>query len=110
MTYFNENFIQFFKDLAANNEREWFHANKKRYEKEVKIPFEKFVEDLIKAIHADDKTVDISQKKLFLESTGMFGFLRTKRPIKFKYLQLSLQEERRIKPPRVYIFKWDQNT
>jgi len=33
--------------LAANNNRDWYHANKSRYEKEVKKPFEAFITDLI---------------------------------------------------------------
>lgn len=29
----------FFEELAQNNHKEWFHANKKRYEEKVKLPF-----------------------------------------------------------------------
>ena len=43
MVYFTADFIQFFKELAANNHKEWFDANRKRYEKEVKTPFAKLV-------------------------------------------------------------------
>ena len=44
MKYFTSDFIEFFKDLAANNHKEWFHENKKRYEKSVKNPFTNFFE------------------------------------------------------------------
>ena len=47
MKYFSESYNSFFKELAANNNRDWYHANKSRYEKEVKKPFEAFVADLI---------------------------------------------------------------
>lgn len=47
MTYFTPEFIKFLRELPANNNRDWFQENKKRYEKFVKIPFEKFVSDLI---------------------------------------------------------------
>jgi len=47
MKYFNESYNLFFKELAANNNRDWYHENKSRYEKEVKKPFEAFVADLI---------------------------------------------------------------
>lgn len=35
--------LDFLSDLAANNEKEWFHANKKRYERELKQPTRAFV-------------------------------------------------------------------
>ncbi|MCB9260834.1 MAG: DUF2461 domain-containing protein [Flavobacteriales bacterium] len=47
--YFNKAFVDFFKGLAANNNREWFLDNKKIYDKEVKKPFEQLVADLIEA-------------------------------------------------------------
>ena len=47
MKYFTEDFSQFFKDLAVNNNTEWFHANKPRYEKSVKEPFEYFIEKIL---------------------------------------------------------------
>jgi len=104
MTYFNENFIQFFKDLAANNEREWFHANKKRYEKEVKIPFEKFVEDLIKAIHADDKTVDISPKEAIFRIHRDVRFSKDKTPYKVQVSAIISSGGKKDKTtPGVYI-------
>jgi len=50
MKYFSESFNHFFKDLAANNNRDWYHANKSRFENDVKKPFEAFITDLIAAI------------------------------------------------------------
>ena len=49
MNYFIPEFLQFLRELPANNNREWFQENKKRYEEFVKIPFEKFITDLIEA-------------------------------------------------------------
>jgi uncharacterized protein (TIGR02453 family) len=40
---FNEEFFEFFRDLEANNEREWFAANKPRYQSEVLEPSFDFV-------------------------------------------------------------------
>jgi uncharacterized protein (TIGR02453 family) len=50
MQYFTDDYLQFFKDLATNNNKEWFHSQKKRYEESVKKPFAKFTEDLIKEV------------------------------------------------------------
>ena len=47
MSHFTPDFIQFLRELPANNNRDWFLENKKRYEKSVKIPFEKFISEFI---------------------------------------------------------------
>lgn len=50
MSYFNNAFIKFFKELSKNNKTEWFNENRKTYEKEVKEPFSFFVEEMIQRI------------------------------------------------------------
>ena len=42
---FDPEFFEFMADLAANNDREWFAANKERYEAEVLEPALAFIED-----------------------------------------------------------------
>ena len=34
--------MEFFKELAANNSKDWFDVNRKRYKDSVKDPFDKF--------------------------------------------------------------------
>lgn len=43
--YFSRKTFQFLKDLASNNNREWFAANKHRYEEDVKDPALRFIND-----------------------------------------------------------------
>ncbi len=43
---FAEKMSAFFKELAANQNREWFHANKTRYEAEVRDPLRALLTDL----------------------------------------------------------------
>ncbi|MGB7491688.1 MAG: DUF2461 domain-containing protein [Thermoanaerobaculia bacterium] len=43
--YFNRAFFQFLEDLKQNNQREWFQANKQRYEDEVRHPAQQFISD-----------------------------------------------------------------
>jgi uncharacterized protein (TIGR02453 family) len=43
--HFGRELIKFLKDLRANNNREWFQANKQRYEKVVRDPLLRFVAD-----------------------------------------------------------------
>jgi uncharacterized protein (TIGR02453 family) len=63
MAWFTPDFNQFFKDLAKNNNKEWFDANRKRYETSVKQPFEAFVTEAIKRIAKHDKAMSALQSK-----------------------------------------------
>lgn len=75
MAYFTPNFNLFFKDLAKNNHKEWFHANKKTYLKEVKNPFYQFLQDLIAHIQTHH------DPELFLEVKN--AVFRINRDIRF---------------------------
>ena len=44
-TYFTPATFTFLQELAANNNREWFHARKSRYEEDVKDPALRFIVD-----------------------------------------------------------------
>lgn len=44
--YFTPETFKFFEDLSKNNDRDWFLANKDRYESHVKDPFLHFIADL----------------------------------------------------------------
>jgi uncharacterized protein (TIGR02453 family) len=43
--YFGSEFFQFFRELSANNRREWFQTNKSRFETEVRDPMIRFIGD-----------------------------------------------------------------
>lgn len=43
---FDSQLLRFFQELERNNRREWFEANKPRYEETVKAPFQRFVADV----------------------------------------------------------------
>ncbi|MCP4899141.1 MAG: DUF2461 domain-containing protein [bacterium] len=43
--HFTTEMFEFLTDLKANNKREWFQANKKRYEQHVKEPLLRFITD-----------------------------------------------------------------
>ena len=44
-SYFTDEFFRFLRELKKNNNREWFQANKQRYEKEVRDPALQFIAD-----------------------------------------------------------------
>lgn len=50
MYYFSEDFLKFMRELPSNNNRDWFNAQKERYVKKVRLPFEKFIGDFISEI------------------------------------------------------------
>jgi uncharacterized protein (TIGR02453 family) len=45
MGYFDKGLFDFLNDLEDNNNREWFNANKERYEADLKEPFLQFISD-----------------------------------------------------------------
>mgnify|MGYP006137333263 CR=1 FL=1 len=53
MIHFKRDFIDFFIELASNNNKEWFDANRVRYEKNVRDPFKDFVQHIIDLIAKD---------------------------------------------------------
>jgi uncharacterized protein (TIGR02453 family) len=45
--YFGRQLFEFFRDLKAHNDREWFLANRERYEAQVRDPFLRLLVDLM---------------------------------------------------------------
>ena len=84
MAWFTSDFNQFFKDLAKNNNKEWFDANRKRYEAGVKKPFEAFVTEAIKRIGKHDKSVSIEAKEAIFRINKDIRFSKDKTPYKLE--------------------------
>jgi uncharacterized protein (TIGR02453 family) len=47
MAFFTKDYLDFFIELAPNNNKEWFDSNRRRYEQSVKKPFADFVQHMI---------------------------------------------------------------
>lgn len=84
MAYFTQDFLDFFAELGANNNRDWFHDNKKRYEKSVKDPFKAFVSDLITEVGKVDKDVNIEAKDAIFRINRDVRFSKDKSPYKLQ--------------------------
>jgi len=82
MTYFSPDFAQFFKDLAANNNKEWFDENRKRYEKEVKDAFKNLVEDLIITMRKEEPELLVEAKDCIFRINRDIRFSKDKTPYK----------------------------
>ncbi|MDO5972128.1 DUF2461 domain-containing protein [Flavivirga aquimarina] len=59
-------YTDFFNELEENNYKEWFHANKKRYENDVKTPFLVLLSELLLTLNEwDSRILDDEKKALF---------------------------------------------
>jgi uncharacterized protein (TIGR02453 family) len=82
MAWFTPDFNQFFIDLAPNNNKEWFDANRKRYELSVKEPFEVFVADVIRQVAKVDPKVTITPREAIFRINRDVRFSKDKAPYK----------------------------
>lgn len=82
MKYFDSDFLDFFKELAANNHKEWFDANRKRYEASVKKPFEKFVAALLEESRQLDPSISAPAKDCIFRINRDIRFSQDKSPYK----------------------------
>lgn len=82
MKYFTPEYLTFFKELAANNNRDWFAANRKRYEQYVKIPMQMFIGDLITEMAKSDKKIQISPSEAIFRINRDIRFAKDKSPYK----------------------------
>jgi uncharacterized protein (TIGR02453 family) len=80
MKYFNPPFSKFFKDLAKNNNCEWFNENRKVYEKEVKIPFTRLVTDLADEIRKSEPGVPGKASEMMMRINRDIRFSKDKAP------------------------------
>lgn len=83
MAFFTPDFLQFFIDLAPNNNKDWFDLNRKRYEQSVKEPFKKFVDHLIAEVAKSDPIFkDIEAKDCIFRINRDIRFSNDKTPYK----------------------------
>jgi uncharacterized protein (TIGR02453 family) len=54
-SYFGRDTFNFLRDLADNNDREWFQANRDRFERHVKEPAQRFILDFAEPLAAISK-------------------------------------------------------
>lgn len=80
MTYFNPAFINFFKELSKNNNKEWFDTNRKTYEKEVKEPFAVFVQEMINRVQKHEPDVNIKPSDAIMRINKDIRFSKDKTP------------------------------
>jgi uncharacterized protein (TIGR02453 family) len=83
MTYFTSHFFDFFKQLAPNNNREWFHAHKYEYETFVKTPIQNFTEDVLRKLQTiDTRFSTLTYKDCLFRINRDIRFSKDKSPYK----------------------------
>ena len=73
-------YSSFFNELSKNNHKEWFHANKKRYEKDVKEPFMQLLETLLPSLREWDDRILPDPKKAVFRINRDIRFSKDKSP------------------------------
>ncbi|WP_136468191.1 DUF2461 domain-containing protein [Flagellimonas onchidii] len=76
----SKTYTSFFKELAKNNNKEWFHANKKRYENDVKEPFLGLLEALLSNLTNWDHRILADPKKAMFRINRDVRFSKDKTP------------------------------
>lgn len=74
--------LDFLKDLSKNNNRDWFHDNKKRYEKELKKPFENTIDAIIQEVQKVDPNIVVTPKQAIFRIYRDTRFSKDKSPYK----------------------------
>ncbi|MEO9512927.1 MAG: DUF2461 domain-containing protein [Flavobacteriaceae bacterium] len=70
----------FFKELSKNNNKEWFHANKKHYENDVKAPFLLLLDKVLEIITEWDNRFPQDPKKAMFRINRDVRFSKDKAP------------------------------
>ena len=81
-SYFSKDFHVFFKELAANNSKDWMDDNRKRYAQVVKKPFENFVEALQQAVSEFDEDITLKPGDSIFRINRDIRFSKDKTPYK----------------------------
>lgn len=82
MSWFSPDFIAFFKELASNNNKDWFDQNRERYETVVREPFKIFVQELISRMNEIDSSIAIQPKDAIFRINRDIRFAKDKSPYK----------------------------
>ncbi|MBK9248484.1 MAG: DUF2461 domain-containing protein [Ignavibacteria bacterium] len=80
MNYFNTSFLDFFKELSANNSTDWFNEHRKTYETEVKKPFASFVAEMITRIQKYEPAITIQPSDAIMRINKDIRFSKDKTP------------------------------
>jgi len=82
MAWFSLEATQFLGELAVNNDRDWFHSNRKRYETYVKAPMLAFAAEMIERMRELDPGITMLPKDSVFRIHRDTRFSKNKTPYK----------------------------
>lgn len=82
MSWFTPDAIAFFAELEQNNEKAWFEANRKRYEKSVKAPLLEFAAEMIERMREIDPEITMLPRNAVFRIHRDTRFSKDKAPYK----------------------------
>jgi uncharacterized protein (TIGR02453 family) len=83
MSFFTEDYLHFFIELAGNNHKTWFDENRKRYETSVKKPFYAFTQHVIDQLAKKDPAfAELQSKDCVFRINRDIRFSKDKTPYK----------------------------
>ena len=105
--HFDKKFFAFLRDLRANNQRDWFKANKQRYEEDVKHAALQFISDFTDPLHkistnyrADPRPVGGSMFRIYRD----VRFSKDKSPYKTAVgIQFRHKDRKDVHSPGFYL-------
>ncbi len=101
--FFTPDFNQFFIDLAANNHKDWFDVNRKRYEASIKKPFEAFVQAVIDTVKLQDPTISMRSGDAIFRINRDVRFAKDKSPYKLnRSAHVTASSKNDITHPGIY--------
>lgn len=92
--WFTEDTFQFLADLAENNDRTWFHANKKRYEVVCKTPMKSFAAEMIGRMQTLDPQISMTPSDAVFRIHRDTRFAKDKAPYKTNLAMLITRGEK----------------
>lgn len=96
--FFKQDFLDFFIELAPNNHKDWFDANRKRYENFVKDPFKDFVTHLIQKLAANNPQFkELEAKDCIFRINRDIRFSKDKQPYKLQVSAVVAPEGKKSK-------------
>jgi uncharacterized protein (TIGR02453 family) len=103
MPHFTTGFPAFFRGLARNNKREWYHAHKADFDEHVKGPFSDFVAELIEKIAALDPHLRCEPPDAIFRLARDIRFSRDKTPYKTFTSAVIAPGGRKARLPGLYL-------
>jgi uncharacterized protein (TIGR02453 family) len=101
----SEAYYEFLIDLTLNNQKTWFDENRKRYERDVKKPFEQFVSQLIDAVSSvDGRYGGLEPKDVIFRINRDIRFAKDKTPYKTnRSCLIAIGGRRKMQPGGLYL-------